>query len=436
MKWMNSSWARLSVATRTAGAVTAALLTVTFLVATVAACANPAAETTGAEEAAAEDANDTDDPGNGDAPADEETSPPAAPQFDPAGGDFETAPEITLSTGSADATIRYTLDGTDPTKDSEAYTDPILLPSSREPIVLTARAFLEGSDAGAASAEEYRIARGPVLELLVEGTGTVTAQPDESAYLWDEEVALTAAPGIGAQFLEWSGAIAGSEVTTTLVMEASKSVTAHFAPIEAPAGLTHSLRGGIVINEILPDPTGSTTSFDTDGSGTAADADEFIELYNAGTASIDLAGLTVWDAGYGDWFVFPPDSVVDAGGVALLVAGVQDGGSLATVADGSMAFDAGRSGSVMNNSRDNLVISDPETGRYIHLLYNGDTADAPLDDYDGFPADATLMDSVEDWGNDLDGASLARFPDGTGVPEIHSEGGNEDATPGIRNAQP
>jgi len=426
MKWMYGKrrWTRLSVAARNAAAVAAVLLVVALLVATVTACANPAAEAARAEEPAADD------------PGDEEPASPAAPQFDPAGGDFETAPELILSAESADATIRYTLDGTDPRTDSEAYSAPILLPPSREPIVVTARAFVEGMDAGAVSAEEYRIARGPVLDVMIEGTGAVTAQPDETAYLWDAEVALTAVPGIGAQFLEWSGATTGSEVTTSLVMETSKSVTAHFAPIEAPVGLTHSLRGGIVVNEILPDPTGSTTSFDTDGSGTAGDSDEFIELYNAGTAPIDLAGLTVWDAGYGDWFVFPPDSVVEAGGFALLVAGVQDGGSLPAVADGSIAFDAGRGGSVMNNSRDNLVISDPETGRYIHLLYNGDSADAPHEDYDGFPGDATLVDSVEDWGSDQDGASLGRFPDGTGVPEIHSQGGTEDATPGVRNAEP
>jgi hypothetical protein len=223
------------------------------------------------------------------------------------------------------------------------------------------------------------------------------------------------------------------ETIATLVMDTDKSVTAHFAPLEPPPGLTHSLRGGIVVNEILPDPTGSTSSIDTDGSGSAEDSDEFIELYNAGTAPIDVAGLAVWDAGYGNWFTFPPDSVVDAGGTALLVAGVQTGGALPPVADGSLAFDAGRGGSVMNNGSDNIVISDPQTGSYLHLTYNGDNADAPHADYDGFPADATVVDGVEDWGSDVDGVSLGRFPDGTGAPAVHNDGRVEEATPGAPN---
>jgi hypothetical protein len=52
-----------------------------------------------------------------------------------------------------------------------------------------------------------------------------------------------------------------------------------------------TLRGGIVINEVLIDPNSSTLNFDTDGNGTAETEDEFIEIYNLSGSAIDIGGL-------------------------------------------------------------------------------------------------------------------------------------------------
>jgi hypothetical protein len=79
------------------------------------------------------------------------------------------------------------------------------------------------------------------------------------------------------------------------------------------------------------------------------------------------------------------------------------------------------------------VLLDPEANRYVQLRYNGDDADDPTSAYDGFPPDAAIVDDVEDWGDDVDGVSLARRPDGTGEPMIHTQNGAAAGSPGTAN---
>ena len=195
-----------------------------------------------------------------------------------------------------------------------------------------------------------------------------------------------------------------------------------------------SLRGGIVVNELLPDPTGDT-DVDTDGDGEAGTTDEFVELYNTGSETVNISGLELWDPSSGNWFSFPDATLVDPGGAALVVIGVADGGSLPAVPSGSVAFDAGSGRGILNNAGDNLILLDRAAGAYLQLIYNGDTAIAPETELqaDGFPTDATRVDAVDDWGSDTDGSSLARNPDGTGDPEPHVDFG-APASPGSLNA--
>ncbi len=384
------------------------------------ACSNPAADTP------PEDGNDTASP-----TAEQQSAPP--PSVDPPGGSFEYPPVVTLTSEESNAEIRYTLDGTEPTVDSTLYEDPFELPVSRNPVALSLRVFVDGMDPSAVVAEEYGIERGPVLTIQVVGSGTVTPEPDAGRYRWDESVTLVAAPEDGHTFAGWSGDLSGTDPSGTVTMEADRNVTATFEADAGTNGLSNALRGGIVLNEFLPDPSGPDATVDTDGNGTAADADEFVELYNASTDAVDLAGIQLWDAGYGNWFTFPEDSVVEAGGYAVVVAGVQDGGALPGVAAGSVIFGAGRGGSVLNNGSDNLVVLDPGADAYLQALYNGDDADEPSADYSDFPASASIVDGVEDWGSDVDGNSLARLPDGTGLPNVHGDGANGAASPGGSN---
>jgi hypothetical protein len=195
------------------------------------------------------------------------------------------------------------------------------------------------------------------------------------------------------------------------------------------APTTSVLAGGICINEILPDPNSNSDNFDTDGNGAANHEDEFVELYNLSGVAIDISGWELWDAGIGQWFTF--DGAVNSGttilqpnAYALVVGGVQEGGSLPTMTNpDSRAFDAGRSGGTINNTGDNVVLYNPNADEYIQILFNGATADNPPVDYaaNGFSTTASRVGNVEDWGDDLDGNSLTRYPSGDTAVGVHNQ---------------
>ena len=178
-----------------------------------------------------------------------------------------------------------------------------------------------------------------------------------------------------------------------------------------------TLLGGIVINEILADPNGAI-NFDTDGSGTAEATDEFIELYNMSGSAIDISGLELWDAGAGNWFTFPPGTVLQPGAHAMDMTGVSAGGSLPTGGPDDLFFDGGRGASLINNGGDNVTVYDPTNDSYIQAVFNGDSPDDPTlgaSGYSGFSATATQSGSGENFGFDTDGESLQRYFDGSDV---------------------
>jgi hypothetical protein len=77
-------------------------------------------------------------------------SPVATPAFNPNGGDFSGTVSVTLSTATANAVIRYTTNGTDPSAGSSQYTGPISLSATT---TLKARAFKSGmTDSAVATA--------------------------------------------------------------------------------------------------------------------------------------------------------------------------------------------------------------------------------------------------------------------------------------------
>ncbi len=188
-----------------------------------------------------------------------------------------------------------------------------------------------------------------------------------------------------------------------------------------------SVLESLVINEILADPNGSN-DFDTDGDGSADTLDEFVEVFNTSESAVDLSGLQLWDAGADDWFTFPSDSTIDAGGFAVVVAGVQSGGSLPFVESGSLAFNAEQGSGVINNSGDNVVLYDPTADEFIQITFNGNSPDDPTTEYTGFSPTATRIGSVTDFGSDTDGLSIERDPDGADTFQV------DTPTPGSSNS--
>ena len=130
------------------------------------------AEETPAEEAPAEEAPAEEAPAE-EAPAEEtpaeESAPvePEAPAVDREAGVCPAGTELTLSAGEG-AVIRYTLDGSEPTEQSEEYTAPIVLEKSA---VLTACAWYEDGGKSAPLSADYTVplAVGPVFEPLTQG---------------------------------------------------------------------------------------------------------------------------------------------------------------------------------------------------------------------------------------------------------------------------
>jgi hypothetical protein len=73
-----------------------------------------------------------------------QTSVPAAPQFDPAGGRFATGVSVTVLCETADAVIHYTTDGNDPTESSPTVTSGGTV-SAKVPGTLKAKAWKNGA---------------------------------------------------------------------------------------------------------------------------------------------------------------------------------------------------------------------------------------------------------------------------------------------------
>jgi hypothetical protein len=82
------------------------------------------------------------------------TSAVAAPTFSPPGGTYSSAQTVTISSATAGATIRYTVDGSTPTASSPLYSGPISVPTSR---TVNAIATKPGSANSAVSSASYTI---------------------------------------------------------------------------------------------------------------------------------------------------------------------------------------------------------------------------------------------------------------------------------------
>jgi hypothetical protein len=192
------------------------------------------------------------------------------------------------------------------------------------------------------------------------------------------------------------------------------------------------LMGGIIINEILADPDGAN-NVDTDGNGIADGVDEYVELYNTSATAIDISGVQLWSQGLGYWFTFPsvPPTILQPGGHALIMTGVQSEGALPTGGPDDLFFEAGRGSPLINNTGDNVVVYDPDSDGYIVARFNGDALGVPPSTYTGFSATTSIVGAGENFGNDIDGFSIQREGDGANTFVNGSNG--EAPTPGTTN---
>lgn len=89
----------------------------------------------------------------------------SAPTIMPANGTYPDSVVVSITCLNQDATIRYTLDGTEPTETSTVYTAPFTLTSNT---TVTAKAFLTNWNASAPITATYVIAHEPALAVSVD----------------------------------------------------------------------------------------------------------------------------------------------------------------------------------------------------------------------------------------------------------------------------
>lgn len=159
----------------------------------------------------------------------------------------------------------------------------------------------------------------------------------------------------------------------------------------------------LVINEILADPDGSTGDANNDGTVSTTE-DEFVEIYNTGTAAIDISGFSISDA-VSTRHTFAANTIL-AGGDNIVVFG----GGTPVQGFAASTFVTASSGALsLNNSGDNITLSD---------------------------AGGTPITTVSYGGEGGNNQSLARDPDFTGAFVQHSNIGTNpvDFSPGELNS--
>lgn len=73
------------------------------------------------------------------------------------------------------------------------------------------------------TAQPYR------LTVTGNGVGTVTKNPEKATYIYGEQVTLTANPGGGWSFVNWSGDHSGNANPTTITIDGDKNIVANFS---------------------------------------------------------------------------------------------------------------------------------------------------------------------------------------------------------------
>uniref|UniRef100_UPI00055DB320 CotH kinase family protein n=1 Tax=Maribacter antarcticus TaxID=505250 RepID=UPI00055DB320 len=117
-------------------------------------------------------------------------------------------------------------------------------------------------------------------------------------------IQLKATAESGFEFSHWSGDISSTDETISLTLVSNLEVTPNFSPT--------SSNDAIVINEINYK---SSDSFD---------ANDWVELYNPNTTSVDLANWELKDNNDSNIFILPEGTTIDAGGYIVLVKNSSD----------------------------------------------------------------------------------------------------------------
>ena len=132
--------------------------------------------------------------------------------------------------------------------------------------------------------------------------GVVTRTPDLLSYLPGSNVDLQAVPAFGYHFQRWSGDATGGTNPLTVLMDAQKTIVAHF--------VVNDYVGLVRISQI----------YGGGGNMGAQYQNDFVELFNRGNAPVDVTGWSVQYASSGGstWFSTTLVGTIPAGGYYLV----------------------------------------------------------------------------------------------------------------------
>ncbi|MHB1310112.1 MAG: InlB B-repeat-containing protein, partial [Limisphaerales bacterium] len=151
--------------------------------------------------------------------------------------------EVTLTSTLTGALLYYTLNGSDPSFEANAYSAPFTLTAGA-----VVRAIAYSPDFTVmreADPVVVQVVPTYTVDAQITGSGQVFKYSDRERYLVDSAVTLTAFPADGWRFKRWEGDLSGSHPEGVLVMTANKTVTAVFEAIPIYPLLVHS-GGGTV----------------------------------------------------------------------------------------------------------------------------------------------------------------------------------------------
>ena len=100
----------------------------------------------------------------------------AAPTFSPDGGTFTEAQAVTISCETEDATIHYTLDGTDPTVSSEVYVSALTIAETTTVKAFAVKDGYQASDIASASYNIVEPQQEKAFTLITSGTALVAGE--------------------------------------------------------------------------------------------------------------------------------------------------------------------------------------------------------------------------------------------------------------------
>ena len=155
----------------------------------------------------------------------------------------------------------------------------------------------------------------------------------------------------------------------------------------------------VVINEVLADPpSGARGDANRDGSTPRTNyEDEFVEILNTGSDTINISGWQLSDLKPGSKgpFTFPPNTRIDPGEYIVLFGGGETPKECSISSEfGKVCFDDGRIGGGLTNSGDSVFL----------VNTSGDTI------------------ASAEWGKEGGkDQSLVRYPEGTGRWVLHSD---------------